>query len=189
MRALKRCFIAIDIPAENSLPQLLKLLRKEFNASQINWVQPEKIHLTLAFLGEISDGQIDLTIKVLNEICLKFEPFNCNLKGFGSFGTKEKPTVLWIGVYVSRALYELKLKFDKGLEITGFNYDGKIFKPHLTLGRIKKFANHAEYLQLTGKYKDFSFLNFEVRSVILYESILSSSGPDYKPIKVFPLEG
>lgn len=95
---MRRCFIAIDIPAANSILKLFQLLKKEFADSAINWVKPENIHLTLAFLGEIQDNQVEMTILELDEISRRFDSFNCNLYGFGSFGSRENPKVLRIGI-------------------------------------------------------------------------------------------
>jgi RNA 2',3'-cyclic 3'-phosphodiesterase len=184
---MKRCFIAIKIPFENSLSQFYEQLRKELSASVINWVKPENIHLTLNFLGELPDKQIERTIDELNKVALNFESFSCDLNGFGSFGSTKNPTVLFIGINASQKLIELRIQLDEGLKLTGYKPDERIFKPHLTLGRIKEFKNQPELRRLTGKYNDSFFLSFNVSSLILYESRLSSLGPVYTPIRIFPL--
>jgi 2'-5' RNA ligase len=186
---MKRCFIAIKIPADNSIQTFYQHLRKEFEASGINWVKPENMHLTLVFLGEISDKQIEAAMGVLNETKLKYAPFHCELKGFGSFGPIQNPSVLWIGINSSPVLNEIKQDLDAGLKITGYKQEGRAFHPHLTLGRIKLFKNQAELHRLIGRYSDHSFLEFTGSSLTLFESKLSALGPVYSVLRDFPLMG
>jgi RNA 2',3'-cyclic 3'-phosphodiesterase len=185
---VKRCFIAIEIPDANSLTKFNHLLNKDFANSDIKWVKPENMHLTLVFLGEITDEQVEAAIKVLRSVSENYNPFVCELKGFGSFGTKNNPTVLWIGIDVSKPLLELKNRLDSGLKSSGYKINENKYRPHLTLGRVKLFKNHNELDQLTGKYKDYLFLTFTVFRLILFESKLSSQGPAYTPIEICTLK-
>jgi len=184
---MKRCFIAIKIPLLNSLLNFYQQARKEFSDSDVNWVKPENMHLTLAFLGQLQQKQVEETKQILNNICLKIEPFDLELKGFGSFGRGANPCVLWIGVNTSYKLNELKIQLNTELALTGYKPDKNIFQPHLTVGRIKMIKNQSELFNLGEKYKEHSFIIFRVNSIILYESILSSLSPKYTPISDFPL--
>jgi 2'-5' RNA ligase len=186
---MKRCFIALKIPAESSILTFYQHLRKEFEASGINWVKPVNMHLTLAFLGEISDKQIEAAIGILNETSLKYSPFHCELKGFGSFGSIQNPSVLWIGINSSPVLNEIKQDLDAGLKIIGYKQDGRVFHPHLTLGRIKLFKNQAELQRLISRYTDYSFLEFTISSLTFFESQLSALGPVYTELRDCPLMG
>ena len=109
---MKRCFVAIKIPYEIKVVSLLHLLKNALFSSSINWVKPGNLHLTLAFLGEISDERIQSTIDILNEISYNFTEIDIEIKGLGTFGSAGSPTVLWIGIKKSSILNELKRSND-----------------------------------------------------------------------------
>jgi len=185
---MKRCFIAIKIPYEIQVARLLQLLKKNLSSSRINWVEPENIHLTLAFLGEISEKQIHSALDILKEVSLKISAIDLEIKGFGTFGRAETPSVLWLGIEPSPGLTELKLKLDIGLQTTGYIPDHRAFQPHLTLGRVKFFNNAAQLNEIKRSYVKTSFLKFSANHINMYESKLSGKGPEYIVIREFPLQ-
>ena len=54
------------------------------------WTRPEGIHLTLKFLGEISDAQTKQVVEALGKSA-PFEPFSVEVKGFGFFPQARRP--------------------------------------------------------------------------------------------------
>jgi RNA 2',3'-cyclic 3'-phosphodiesterase len=185
---MKRCFIAIKIPLDNSILKFLEFLKREFISSRISWVKPENMHLTLAFLGEISDQDIRETEEILEEASSKFSRIDFEIKGFGTFGNSQNPGVLWLGLNFTATLEKLKLKLDEDLKTIGYMPDDRPFQPHLTLGRIKFFNSKTQLVKIQSSYRETPFLKFSADKIILFESKLSSIGPEYFVIKDFPLQ-
>ena len=92
-----RAFIAIDLP--EALHAALAEAQQDFRSAcrDARWTRPEGIHLTLKFLGEISDAQTKQVVEALAQIG-PFEPFPVEVKGFGFFPQAQRPRVFWAGV-------------------------------------------------------------------------------------------
>ncbi len=95
---MTRTFIALDLNKE--LQRFLGVIISQ--ASQelpdLRWVEPAGIHLTLAFLGELSDDQLAEAVDATEEAAQKAIPFEYRLKGLGIFGSPHQPRVIWMGV-------------------------------------------------------------------------------------------
>ena len=175
---MKRVFVAIDISDEASrkVDVYLKNLRSEFSNFRVSWERPEKLHLTLKFLGEIKAHQLNDLIKVLESVAKKFAAFSLQIAGTGQFGKR----VLWLGITDKNAkLNKIQELLETGTEKIGFERETKSFKPHLTIARLrepdKSFPLVKKHLQ-----NNFEPLDFEVSQIVIYESQLQSTGSVYK---------
>src|ERR1017187_1367871 len=106
-----RAFIAVDLP--DSLHAALAHAQQAFRSAcqEARWTRPEGIHLTLKFLGEISDAQTKQVVEALAPIGT-FEPFSVEVKGFGFFPNARRPRVFWAEVVAPPALAELAAQVD-----------------------------------------------------------------------------
>ncbi len=184
---MKRIFIAIKIEPANTFLRINSSLKAIPGNEKINWVDPENIHLTLAFPGDTEEDRIKVAAIMLKQQCSGFGEFDFNLSGTGVFKDFIDPRVIWIGIKESEKLAELYGKIKTGLEDTGFKTENKPFRPHITIGRIKSLRNPGELRSAVEKYKDSGIQKVNVKEVILYESILKPTGPVYKPIGIFKL--
>lgn len=171
-----RAFIAIETPEE--IDKVLKGVQKKFEGQgKINFTK-EPYHLTLKFLGEINENQIEKIKILLKDI--KFKSFELELTELGVFPNENYIRVLWIGVKGGR-VYELQQQIDAKLaEI--FPKDTR-FHAHITLGRVK-FIKNKEKIKELLKTKVPS-LKFEVEEFKLIKSELMPEGPIYKDVEVF----
>ena len=177
---MPRLFIAVDLPAEikNNLEKM------SFGIPGAKWIDPQQIHLTVRFIGEV-DGTTFLDIKTaLEQVSLK--PFSLALKGVGHFPPRGKPRVLWVGIEQSQPLQSLKGRTDKILATVGLQPEGRKFSPHITLARLKNSPIHkvANFLAANGL---FSQEPFEIKDFKLYSSTLTPKGAIHKLEKVYPL--
>lgn len=99
-----RAFIAVDLPEviKAAISEQQHALRRALSTLQgsnddAKWTRPEGIHLTLKFLGEISEARVTQVTDALAGL-ESFEPFALQLKGFGFFPDARRPRVLWVGV-------------------------------------------------------------------------------------------
>ena len=149
------------------------------------WTRPEGIHLTLKFLGEISDDQVGKVTDVLKGL-EPFDKFTVGLKGFGFFPDGRRPRVFWAGVEAPPALAELAGRVEDRMEKLGFEREDRDYRPHLTLARFKVPRPQPALVELAGREKETSLGSFEVSEFFLFESKLSPRGAEYRKVARFP---
>ena len=184
-----RSFIAIELP-ESTLNLLVKL-QKEFRTcgADVRWVKPGSIHLTLKFLGNINENNVDDIVKILQRVSRKFEPFNITLSGIGVFPTNRSPRVLWVGIDRNDSLKQLQNDIEEDLSLLGFEKEKRIFAPHLTLGRFKSSLGKGALMDKIDLYQDNRFTSIDVRSVLLIRSDLGQNGAEYTQLAELFLRG
>ncbi len=184
-----RLFIAVDI--NEKLRSAIGQLQHKFkdrmkNQSGIKWVNPELMHLTLKFLGEVDQNSIEDISQAAEAACQGKEPFEL---GFSLIGTFGKPTrVLWLGNEKQNAnLAKLAQDIERALEKLGFEKEQKDFNAHLTLARIKNRSVDKTLQQLVSGFSKIDLPIVSVDSVCLYKSQLTPDGPVYTLLKKFEL--
>jgi 2'-5' RNA ligase len=177
---MPRLFIAVDLPEviRNSLGNM------SFGIPGARWVDPQQIHLTVRFIGEV-EGATFLDIKTVLEQ-VRLEPFSLALKGVGHFPPRGKPRVLWVGIEQSQPLQSLKKRIDTTLAGVGLEPEGRKFSPHITLARLKNspVQKVANFLAGNGL---FSQEPFEVSDFKLYSSTLTPKGAIHKVEQIYSL--
>jgi len=184
---MKRVFIAVKVYPEGDLLRMISSLKALLGAENIKWVDPANIHLTLAFLGDTEEKRIRIVADMLREKCSGFHEFEFVLAGTGVYNSFRDPRVIWIGIKYSEKLLMLNNIVTDGLKENGFIVDEQQFKPHITLGRIKSIRDTENLKTILERYRDCQIQTVQVSEVILFESILSQTGPIYKSLGNFPL--
>jgi 2'-5' RNA ligase len=185
-----RAFIAIDLP--DSLHAALNREQSALRpaAPDARWTRPQGIHLTLKFLGEITDRQFQEVRKALAAVG-PFEKVSVEVKGFGFFPDSRRPRVFWVGVEAPPALAELAVKVEQVTARLGFASENRPYKPHLTLARFKEPRPQPALLaalqeRTQGAMTSYSLGRFEAPEFFLYESKLAPSGAEYRKLARFP---
>src|SRR5512133_4052691 len=129
---IMRLFIAIELPAD--LKMTLGQLRVEIQGAR--WVPAEQIHLTLAFLGEVAETDVEWLTRALAGI--QTNEFRLCFSGTGCFPTRHRPRVLWIGLEPHARLQELAGKVRETVIACGIAQEERPFSPHITLARLKQ---------------------------------------------------
>jgi len=185
---MRRTFIAIKIPAAKKLKELLELLRVDLREDKIKWVNPEVLHITLSFLGDTSEQQVNYISEQLKEIATGYSSMELHFKELGVFRNIRKPRVFWIGLERNELLENLQGEIEVMLRDYGINRENKPFSPHLTIARIKRIENIDNLKYWLKKYRGKTIQRTKIGEVIYYESRLTSNGPIYNSIKKFPLK-
>ena len=180
-----RAFIAIDLP--EPVRAALAEAQRGFHSvcHDARWTRPEGIHLTLKFLGEISDAQTRQVVEGLGQIGV-FEPFIVEVKGFGFFPHAHRARVFWAGVAAPSALAELAEKVETRMEKIGFAREDRAFSPHLTLARFQVPRPQPALEAAVAGHAPASLGKFEASEFFLFESKLSPQGAQYRKVMRFP---
>jgi len=188
MRDHIRTFIAIKITPNENVLKLLQHFKNQFSSDRINWVDTESFHLTLRFIGNTTRGQLYELVDRLEELFSEKPKFELTLKGTGYFKSKNQPRVLFIKLNESEELLQLVPEIEEQVSACGFDSEQKAFRPHLTLGRIKSVENKTRFFSLLDEMPTKEYQKVEVKEIILFQSILKQTGPEYRPIKTFELK-
>ncbi len=177
-----RCFIAIDL--DERVKMALSAFQNKLKGcnADIRWVNPENIHLTLKFLGNIDESMLDKVKTNLEDICNKYNRFGLEAKGMGLFPDKRRPRVLWVDIRGNDSLTGLQRDIEEGMVSLGFDREDRRFSPHLTIGRFRSWRGIEALYDKIQLHKDDSFGLINVRSVFLMESKLRPSGAEYRKI-------
>ncbi|MBI4447818.1 RNA 2',3'-cyclic phosphodiesterase [Candidatus Woesearchaeota archaeon] len=175
-----RLFIEIPLPEEvrESVFQLQKSLH--ILPAKINWVAKKNMHITLKFLGEVSEEQKNLAEKELAKI--RFSKFTVTLSNIGVFPNYDRARVIWIGLNPEEKVISLQRQIDE--QLLSFFPKDQTFEAHLTIGRVK-LVKKKEEVQAILRETKAEKKNFAVDSFKLMKSELTKSGPIYEELKTF----
>ncbi|MCK5319202.1 MAG: RNA 2',3'-cyclic phosphodiesterase [Anaerolineales bacterium] len=190
---MMRAFLAVNIPLEvkGKLQEEISRLRTLIRGEPVRWVRSEGIHLTLKFLGEISNSNLGEIGQALGREVKRHPFFTLHVGGFGCFPNRRRPRVLWIGITEENGtLAQVQTVIEEKLVPLGYGKEGRPFHPHLTLGRVKRNISMSDLTQLkkaVGEFVVGQIGHFEVRELHLIRSILRPSGAEYSPLMEYPL--
>jgi RNA 2',3'-cyclic 3'-phosphodiesterase len=187
---MTRTFIALELKEtlQRFLGDIISQAAREL--PNLRWVDPAGIHLTLAFLGYLTDEQLETAIDAAQVAARQAVPFEYRLKGLGIFGSSSLPRVIWMGVedllsgqIQGSPLQQLHRVLTRELELRGFEIEKRPFSPHLTLARIKQplTLDEQQRLQrlLHSKQAGASSPIFRVDHLSVMKSELSRTGATY----------
>ena len=179
-----RLFVALKIP-ENIKEQLLNICNGLVpDASLYSWVTADKIHLTLKFIGEVEENLVP-PISTELDFVKNYRSFNFQISRFGFFFRENRPKILWAGMQTDESIFKLVEELNKRMEIFNIEPEGRKFKSHLTLLRIKSKLDE-NFINNFNNYK-FDELNFNANKIALVKSELSRTGAQYTEIKNYEL--
>ncbi|MCD5401288.1 RNA 2',3'-cyclic phosphodiesterase [candidate division NPL-UPA2 bacterium] len=180
-----RTFIAIELSPDiqSKLAALQEALKK--SGADVKWVEPENIHLTLKFLGHISEPQLKDVFKAADESIKETAPFSLLFSGLGAFPELDSPRVVWVGVREGQEiLSRINQSLENILKRNGFPAEEREYHPHLTVGRVKSSQNKAQLIGSLKSEKDCYIGSMEAKKITVMQSILKLKGPKYKPLHV-----
>ena len=170
-----RLFIAISVPKE--IEEYLTKLQDKIRTLQVKATYPKEHHLTLLFLGETAESQIQQIKDQLSQI--QFKSFSAEINNLGVFPNESYIKVIWAGIKDHHHITELAKDISQALD----KQPGQRFHPHLTLARVK-FTKDKQAIKQIIKEKPEP-KGFKVRSFRLIKSTLTPDGPVYETIEEF----
>jgi RNA 2',3'-cyclic 3'-phosphodiesterase len=184
---MKRTFFAVDVLPDIIIKDLIAEAKGFLSGEKIKWVDTDSLHLTLKFLGDTPEEVIQPIVKKLQQQLKNIQVMQLDLSSLGLFKNLHDPRVLWMGIKPNPALEKAAHILDESMLSFGFQGEGKEFRPHLTLGRIKEIKKTNRLGNLIERYRNVSFGKAKISEIIFYESLLRSEGPVYIPLSKFQL--
>jgi len=187
-----RVFIAIDI--DENIRKALSDLQLELQSkvdikkSDVKWVRPEAMHLTLKFLGETKDEKVVEVCNIVKEVASRHKSFELDVECVGHFGGRSA-RVVWVGCGQScDELRSLQKDIERQLASAGWPEEKREFAGHLTLCRVRNPKAGARLAQLSQAYTDFKLGSTPADSVRVYQSQLRPTGPVYTVLGNYELQ-
>lgn len=177
----RKVFIGIDLPqsVKNRLYQKIE----KWQDLPIFWVSEENFHITIKFLGYLDDDTILDVCGKMREVSQKIEAFDVRIRELGFGPNGEKAKMIWAIGDASEELKNLEESVEKKLGI--FSTKKRAFRPHITLGRIrrKKWDALPERPEINEKFDAF----VPVENLVVFESVFEDGKRKYIPLEVCKL--
>ncbi|HVM33314.1 MAG TPA: RNA 2',3'-cyclic phosphodiesterase [bacterium] len=175
-----RLFAAIDLAPE--LQQKCAFLLEALSAipSEVRWVPPANLHLTLRFFGEMSGEKEPLVCDLLAKAAARHGPFTLGLDGWGAFPSARNPRVLFVGLEAGKEpLRALAEDIEKSAKVFNLGPVEGNFNAHVTLGRVKSPGGLERVLEKLTALTPAPLGEMTVGSFCLYQSRLGAGAPLY----------
>jgi RNA 2',3'-cyclic 3'-phosphodiesterase len=179
-----RLFCAVNLPGELKARAAEHQGQLRAAAPQVraSWEQPEKLHLTLKFLGEVELPRVEALTRAAARAAEGLRPFELTVVGTGAFPPRGSPRVLWLGVEdPSGVLARLHARLEEECAREGFAPEQKAFRPHLTLARLRS-REGGERLGALHRETPFGPQTFTVSELAVVRSELLPGGARHTPI-------
>ncbi len=179
-----RVFVAVGLSAtaREQLVDAANRIRREIPHG-IQWANPEGMHLTLKFLGNISSTGVVALLNRLKATTAEAVPFSLQLAGLGMFPTRRKPRVLWAGVGGDLGeLSQLQQAIESAINELGYPPEQRPFRPHITLGRPRRSVGDSQLSRIgvvVSALASPAPVAWRVQSVDVMQSELHPTGARY----------
>ena len=187
-----RVFVAVDIgdamrrEAQRVIGALSTRLEQVKEPPKVAWVKPAALHVTIRFLGEVEEPEVERLIPLLAPP-IPIAPFDVSWRGIGAFPSNRHPRALWLGV-INGAAQLAAIEAEVSTRIAGaaVALDDRALLPHLTLGRIKMPGKGIDWPKILQAC-ELRNVASHIDRVTLYRSQLSQYGPHYTELVSAPL--
>lgn len=179
-----RLFVAIELveQVQSMLGDVQSALKRSCDG--VRWIQPALVHLTVKFLGEVPDSDVNQVADAVARAAVDATPFTMRLAGCGCFPPRGAVRIVWAGVEeASGALLQCVEAVEAQLESCGFPKERKPFSPHITIGRVREDRS-AGRIRSAVEGHTLGPAQQPVSSITLMSSVLSPKGPTYTPVNV-----
>ena len=185
---LWRLFIAVPLP--DGVRDLMVDAQAGLRSGDwpVKWVEPELAHVTLKFLGNVETSRIAGIEQALDPVMSGYQAIGVATGALGAFPTATRPRVFWLGLYGNlKPLERLAGDVDRAMAGIGFEPESRPFRPHITLGRLRKEARPPADFERVAAAIRLPRLDVRFDRVELVRSVLGRQGPAYTTLQQWPL--
>ena len=179
-----RLFIAVNFPADVREGLWTAALPLRALDLPVRWVDVTALHLTLKFLGEVDAGRLPELSDAMDRAVVRVRPLPVTIQGFGAFPNAARPAVVWAGIAQEPALELLQHGVERAFGPLGFPPDGQPFRPHVTLGRIRRGAPRGAFQDLDRVLEGLDWSEtVVVDRIVLMRSTTGPGGAVYEELR------
>jgi 2'-5' RNA ligase len=185
-----RLFLALelDLRERRAIREATAPMREA--ASEASWVSENNLHLSIKFFGEQPDTTPAALTAVLAPVGAAHQPFDLRVSGLGAFPNLRAPRVVWMGVQQDPRLELVHHDVEATCAANGYPLDGRAFRPHITLARVRAPLPLAKARALALAARAVVYKGVQqVHALSLIESTLGPGGPRYTKVSSIPLGG
>ena len=187
-----RTFIAVEIPPEVKQRARQLIGRLSATPAKVKWVGPEAMHWTLKFLGDVEMIEVPAICQAVERAVAPFAPFDVEARGASAFPDARRPRTVWVGMgQGTDEMFVLHQAVERELAKLGYREEGRRFRPHLTIGRVRSSSPEGigELGRLVAANADFESGLSTVFEVVIFSSQLGPKGPTHEPLGHAELKG
>jgi 2'-5' RNA ligase len=185
-----RMFVAL-VPPEGAVEDLEDFLAPRREAGSFRWARPEQFHVTLAFLAEVADRQLDDLAERLGRAAKRRTRFPTGIAGGGAFPNAGRARVLWAGLDLDEhgrtELTRLATGARAAASKAGIAVDGQRFRPHVTLARLGRPAEVSKWVRLLDTYRGPAWTADRIALIASYLGEGPGGRPRYETVDEFPM--
>lgn len=187
-----RIFVAVDLPPHmlEKIEEITTFFNNKTPPKALKWVEKDNLHLTIKFIGEINNDQVEPIKHILSKSLADHNAFDIEISGLGMYPHKNSPRVIWLGITNKKPLINIFKILDKSLTAQDIKPEQRGFTPHLTIARVRRNTDKAtvkEIGEILSQFKVDDLGNITIDQVKLYQSVLTPSGPIYTNLFSVPL--
>ncbi|MFW6355444.1 MAG: RNA 2',3'-cyclic phosphodiesterase [Spirochaetota bacterium] len=188
-----RLFTAVR-PSEAALDRAVaaqRALAKRVGDRTVRWIPRESLHVTLHFLGATEQSKVDDVFGAMSDVAAGAPgAIPLETAGVGAFPSARRPRTLWTGVGdPSGRLAEIEALLNSAMRRLGFSLDDRPFRPHVTIGKVRKAAGKSELAAVGTALQELvpEPVAFEAHEILLVRSVLERDGARYSDVRSVPL--
>ena len=175
-----RTFIAVPLP--DAVRGLMSDIQSEMRRYDwpVKWVDPELAHITLKFLGDISPGSVPDIERTLEDVAGESIPLSAAPGSIGAFPGLHRARVIWLGLDGDLSpMVDMARRVDDSLVSLGFEREQRPFRPHITLGRVRRNTPPPADVEQVAQQIDTACSSVTFDRLRLVRSVLGNDGPAY----------
>jgi len=177
-----RLFVAIELSDEMQMTIATLVDRLRSKCSGVRWIPQTQWHLTVKFLGEVPDGNVNAICEGIANAAGGSEAFELRSRGCGCFPPRGGARIVWAGVDDSSGrLLQCVAAVEDEMEQLGFSREQRPFAAHVTVGRVKEDSSRGR-IRETVESESLQTVAQEVKELVVMSSILHPTGPEYSVI-------
>jgi len=179
-----RTFIAVDLPSNMlvRIEEITTYFMRKTPPKALKWVDMDNLHLTIKFIGEITEDKLEPVKHILSKALEDQNAFDIEISGLGMYPNKNNPRVIWLGIAGGKPLIQIFNSLDQALTTLDIRPEGRDFTPHLTIARVRRNTDKATATAIgkaLSQFKVDPLGAITIDQVHLYQSVLEPSGPIY----------
>jgi 2'-5' RNA ligase len=175
-----RTFIAVDL--DKVVRQRTIALQETLKESgtEVKWVGPENLHVTLLFLGEVDEREVPEVCRLVAETAGEHPKFTMSVESSGGFPNSLRPRIVWVGVGAgTQELCSIHDDLETAFLNLGFRREDRKYSPHITLGRVKSDRPTESLATALAQQAGWKGGEIQVTELLVMGSKLTPEGPEY----------